>query len=326
MTLDNTQYGFQSGVDGSSLSITIDGNSAGECDAFFALSIGDQHYITFAVDFDGALILFSYLGNGIFIYPSCTASNTIAVGDASRLFPMSEPVDGNKLRAVLFTGNYMVQSLSLKNNGRTWPITFELTNNNISNTFIFNFTSQTFPNGLSCEYATSVPTNKDFKLYITPDGYSETIKIKSFTITTTTPSATPMAPTSMQTELIVKSEEICPDGYEELSGNANLCKPCGENEAGRFGICEQCGNGKEPNDDRTGCVSCQGQYAGQDGYCDVDCSLKGMIADHFHDHCMEKEEAWYATDEFHAVMAIVGVVTGCCSCAGAMRFILGRRY
>ena len=190
LTLSGSQYGFRSGVDGSSISIIMDGYKSGsDTDGFFAFSIADEEYLTFALDFDGLLYI-NDIG-GLFIYPQCNSSNIIN-GNPSTLLPING--DGESLYQGIrnnLAGNdsknwYLLTDSH--NGDNTFPVTFTFTNNDNKDTFEFMFTSSSFSgiNQLSCTFNSAVSTEKDFKFYVTTD-YStnanyEHIYIKSFTI------------------------------------------------------------------------------------------------------------------------------------------------
>ena len=60
------------------------------------------------------------------------------------------------------------------------------------------------------------------------------------------------------------------------------CEPCPEGTAGNDGECFECKQGTEPDHNKVGCVEIT---------------------------------SWYGSDEFHAIMAVLGVLTGCgCVC------------
>ena len=174
-----------------------------QCDGYFGFSIGDQQYFTFLTDFDGGVCLAkptSCARVGIFIYPSCNESN-----------PIQSIIDGNPSGLILGSSNARdsltggneenFYLLTTTPNHDNFPIRFELTNNDISNTFTFKFTSPTFDgvNALQCTYS-AVSTEKDFKLYFTLDAENEVMLIESFTVNGTNIGFTP-APTSLPTQI-----------------------------------------------------------------------------------------------------------------------------
>ena len=171
------------------IEISIDGYCISrECDGYFALSIGDKQYLTFVTDFDGYYDI--NLGDGgrrsgIFVYPQC-GSNSIVSGDPSGILPSTvSDFTRPNLRDSLSEGeDDNFDRLTTQQNGEKFPIIFTLINNDITNTFTFRFRSPKFSgtNELSCTYNGAVDTCQDFKLYITPDGGKETLKIKDFTV------------------------------------------------------------------------------------------------------------------------------------------------
>ena len=187
LTLDAAEYSFRD-RDGSSISISIDGFcSSSQCDGYFAFSIGDEKYFTFVTDFDGYFSVNAGTGNtprtGIFIYPQCGASS-IKSGNPSELFPdPSSNLNQIAIRNAMSDGDHtQFYQLSSSQNNENFPIKFELINNAKSNSFIFKFSSPTFTTPLECRYNSKVDIHKDFKLYISPDGGNEILKIKKFNV------------------------------------------------------------------------------------------------------------------------------------------------
>ena len=184
LTLDAEEYSFRD-KDGSSISISMDGScSSNECDGYFAFSIGDQQYLTFITDFDGRYDVNLNEGaarEGIFVYPACN-SGSVATGDASGLIPHG--FTRRTIRDALSGGDdENFYRLTETPNDENFPVVFEFINNADSGTFTFKFSSPTFTTSLECTYTSAVTTGEDFKLFITPDGGNERIKIDSFTVT-----------------------------------------------------------------------------------------------------------------------------------------------
>ena len=179
--LDAQRYAFQAGKI-SSVSITFDGQcESNECDAYFAISIGDNEYwLSFVTDLDGFYDI--NLGDGaqrsgIFVFPE-SGANSIVSGDASTLIPTGSDFTRPKLRDALSLGNDdNFDRISANPNGHVGPITLELINNDIDNTFTFKFITPTFPDGISSTYNSAVPTGKDLSVYLMPDGGKEKIRI-----------------------------------------------------------------------------------------------------------------------------------------------------
>ena len=156
----------------------------GECDAYFAFSIADQQYLTFVSDFDGIweLTIGTPRPHGLFAYPAC-GSSSIADGDASTIMPEEADFAKTALRNAMSGGSQNQFGLLTETaNGRNFPVTFELINNAISDTFIFKFSSPTFTTPLECMYDSSVAGGQEFKFYISPDGGNEEILIESLTV------------------------------------------------------------------------------------------------------------------------------------------------
>ena len=174
------KYSFKPGIDGSSVTVSIDGycGTPGNCDIYFGFGIGNVQYLTFSSDLDGAFRVVTEDSIGIFIYPSCEL-NSIADGDVSKLLETNRTF--NVWRYSLAGGDiYNWYSISSIGNDENFPLSFQFTNNDISDTFEFKFKSPKFPNGLNCVWNSSVSTGQDFQLFISPDGNNETIFITSF--------------------------------------------------------------------------------------------------------------------------------------------------
>eukprot|EP01084_Bolivina_argentea_P319362 553933_1 len=168
VALDAHQYGFKSGI--STLSLEIEGHRlTNECDLFFAFSVGNNEYVTFATDIDGGLRMIpAPTPSGIFIYPPCDG-NSVAFGDASTLIP-SNNLDDASLRAALANDNINnFGQLTDVGNGNVSPLKFSFINNEWNDTFTVKFQSPTFPNGLNCTYNSMVSIEKAFKIFIVPD-------------------------------------------------------------------------------------------------------------------------------------------------------------
>ena len=201
-TFDKEIYGFKPQIDGSQISIEIDGYCSPnvtkeQCHILFAFSIGDEEYMVFITDLDksGYRIQGSSQNSrkGIYVYPNSNES-IIASGNASTIYPSFDDVDNNYWNGRLShwkLGNYLAgndadnyQRLTNIINNENFPLKFEFINNDISDTFQFKFSSPTFSgnNALTCTYYSSVLNGKDFKMYISPDVNDETIIIKTITV------------------------------------------------------------------------------------------------------------------------------------------------
>ena len=128
------------------------------------------------------------------------------------------------------------------------------------------------------------------------------------------------APTGSPTEAgLIAKTGTCPDGYQVWNEDSSFCQPCPSRQAGTLGECNVCGDGKEPSNDKTQCILCDGEIIGAGGSCDVDCSDNGKISNELHTECVISAEAaeWYETSEFDAIISILGTLTGF-SCIGAL--------
>ena len=181
MTLKAEKYAFIPNIDGSSLTISVDGFCSGQkqCDIYFGFSIDDEQYFTFVTDLDGGMQINGR--KGIFIYPEC--GGAIETGDPSELIPTDDFTHNTLAEALSGGDGDNFDRLTTSNNKENLPLTFELINNDLEGTFTFRFTSPAFSgdNALECEYD-AVVTGKDLKVYISPDGGDEIINIESITI------------------------------------------------------------------------------------------------------------------------------------------------
>ena len=192
LELDAEEYGFRSLVDGSTLSIEINGYKvSSELDLFFAFSIGDWRFFRFAIDFDGNLSMTGSDNGGLYIYPSCSSTSKLeSYGNPSNIL-----INSSSIRDALAANDSSNwdQLSSTPNGNNNFPIKFEFINNDYgdpdSDSFIIRVSSPTFPNGLECQYGpwlyASVSTNENFKLYMTPDintNNNQSVMIESFEI------------------------------------------------------------------------------------------------------------------------------------------------
>ena len=197
LTLDSERYGFKPD-EHSSVFITVDAyctltdNDSGECDAWFSFSIGNTQYFNFITDADGSLELYT----GIFSnYPGCRLSNPVADGDASTLLSSMSLQDFNEtgIRNVLSNGNesnydtLMEESRIQPNGRRYFPLKFELHNYPLQNKFVFGFETPAFDAynlgpTFRCQYNSAVNAEQDFKMFMSPDGGNEEIRIKSIKV------------------------------------------------------------------------------------------------------------------------------------------------
>ena len=80
LTAAANKYSFQSGIDGSFISITMSATCLrSQCDGSFAFSIGDQQYLTFITDFDGNYNINSTPLN-------CTYNSTVPTGQDTKAY------------------------------------------------------------------------------------------------------------------------------------------------------------------------------------------------------------------------------------------------
>eukprot|EP00486_Rosalina_sp_Unknown_P010519 CAMPEP_0201578628 /NCGR_PEP_ID=MMETSP0190_2-20130828/25598_1 /ASSEMBLY_ACC=CAM_ASM_000263 /TAXON_ID=37353 /ORGANISM="Rosalina sp." /LENGTH=353 /DNA_ID=CAMNT_0048012025 /DNA_START=27 /DNA_END=1088 /DNA_ORIENTATION=- len=190
LALDANTYGFEPNKQDSAVAITMRGfcELTSECDAFFSVSIGNK-YFSFATDFDGAITTGNQLG--IQIYPACQTQ--LATGDPTNFLSSVTPGSAMNmwygLRSVLAGGdrnNWDVIKTTSTHNGENFPVTFELVNNDIDDSFIVRFGSPKFRKGqIQCKYNGAVDTNAEIKMFMTndwPNNADETIVIRSFVI------------------------------------------------------------------------------------------------------------------------------------------------
>ena len=178
----------------SSIEITLNvATVTSQCDGFFTFGIGDNKYITWAMDFDGGLkIDLDTNTKGLFIYPPCDNDN-IASGTVSTLisnpdYETGETRAAQQARQTL-TGNNQDdwQLITTQINDDNLPISFKFTNDPQNNEFKFEFSSPNAQNGAGisqeCIYNVAVPSDEDFTLNLILDpGNDEQILIDSFEI------------------------------------------------------------------------------------------------------------------------------------------------
>eukprot|EP01084_Bolivina_argentea_P071613 130141_1 len=207
LTLEAKKYGFNVGKE-SMISISIDGYCPGdnnrECDAYWGFQFGDTSYIAFFNDFDGHLHVIKKDGpqgkrqNGIFVFPE--TNTNLKSGDISDNISQIKKgkLKFNSLRSAVAGGDdgnwYRVSRIF---NGDIWPVRFEIINNDNNNELTLKFFSSTFESGIIMKYNYEYDeklTNKPFKLFLTPDGGNEWIKIKSFEIKGSNVGSLPVSP------------------------------------------------------------------------------------------------------------------------------------
>eukprot|EP01084_Bolivina_argentea_P125988 223144_1 len=188
LTLLSNEFGFESGINNSSITIAMDGSRiTSELDMFYSFAVNNQ-YITFAHDFDG------YFGTntgqiGIFVYPSC--GSPLSTGNASLL--MESVQNSNHQRDDLAGGERLNwYQLSPNISGDNWPVSFTFINDDIDDTLTFKFESPT--QSLSCQFTSSFDPNSDFKMYLCPDFGPEKCYIYSFEVSSY--SAPTLSPTT----------------------------------------------------------------------------------------------------------------------------------
>ena len=197
VTLEAERYGFKSGVDGSSVSISLDGYcvTTSNCEGFFGFGIGTNQYLTFATDFDAGLRVRLVAGQpvGLFAYPPPSGGD-VASGDADTV--ITDWVTANPsitfgittIRASLAGGSavgwyLLTDPTNFETNGNNWPLNFTFTNNDLSGTFSFKFESPSFAGNDALEVVyNKVDTDQDFKLFFTPDFDTERTTISKVII------------------------------------------------------------------------------------------------------------------------------------------------
>ena len=146
ITLNKGKYGFESDRDNSEISITMraecqtENNSASdnpECDGFFAFGFGKHQYVVFGTDFDGRLSTGGQVG--LQIYPQC--GGDVARGNAGNLlnFDTYTPTRDEFLDALSGgdSSNFDLISAPGAANGHNFPITIEITNNDVQGMILF---------------------------------------------------------------------------------------------------------------------------------------------------------------------------------------------
>eukprot|EP01083_Nonionella_stella_P237275 832518_1 len=133
-------------------------------------------------------------------------------------------------------------------------------------------------------------------------------------IPTEMPTKTPTdEPTFDDALSLILRQGICPSGFKMFPLNDNFCIKCNENESGNDGTCDTCPDGSHSNENRTECVLCSDRRVGSNGFCNVECEYQ---TNELHTECVE-DEPFYGSDEFNAIMTVIGVLSGCtCVCGG----------
>ena len=154
--LDGDEYGFIPGSSDSQTAFTLRGSCVTDkCDLFGVIQIGAR-YMSFVVELDGYLNTGSSEAN-VQVYPAC--GSKLARGDASELsYPLRDGLAGGDRDNWRGIGN-LVQN-------ENFPLTFELSNNDIKDRFTFRFASPSYPNGVECSYKSAAPTGKKCALFV----------------------------------------------------------------------------------------------------------------------------------------------------------------
>ena len=103
-----------------------------ECDGFFVIGFGDNQYVTFGTDFDGLLGINGRIG--LVTYPEC--GGDVATGNAANLLNFANyRVTRSDFLDALSGGNsrnFKLLSARGQSNGESFPITIEITNNDVA--------------------------------------------------------------------------------------------------------------------------------------------------------------------------------------------------
>ena len=145
INLPGDKYGFETGRDNSQFSISMRGQcqtdnnlpgSRPECDGFFVIGFGDNQYVTFGTDFDGTLGINGRVG--LVTYPAC--GGDVATGNAANLLNFGRGARRDDFLGAIAGGNkrkLKLLSARGQSNGENFPITIEITNNDVSGTCIY---------------------------------------------------------------------------------------------------------------------------------------------------------------------------------------------
>ena len=162
--LDGDEYGFIPGSVDSQTAFTIRGRCVtSECDLFGVIQIGTR-YMSFAVELDGALSTICDKSS-VQVYPAC--GSRLARGDASGLLKTVDyATNPYPLRSALAGGDYNnwdgIGNLVQDEN---FPLTFEISNNDIKDRFTFRFASPSYPDGVECTYKGAAPTGINMYIF-----------------------------------------------------------------------------------------------------------------------------------------------------------------
>eukprot|EP01083_Nonionella_stella_P037770 102946_1 len=123
---------------------------------------------------------------------------------------------------------------------------------------------------------------------------------------TTNPSDYPTAiPTTVD---LIPRTGVCPPGYRVYHHDNDFCQKCNDNEYGTDGTCNVCTDGTHPNINATKCISCEHKRIGLNGFCNVACEFG---TNELHTECTDAPQPFYGSDEFNAIMTVIGVLSGC---------------
>eukprot|EP01084_Bolivina_argentea_P049941 91830_1 len=187
LKLLSNKYSFKPNTNDSMITITMHGKSisTSQSDMFYIFSDNNQ-YLSFAHDFDGLIKIptGSGLDAGLWIFPQC--NTPLPIGNPSTFLSSSLPGAIDAWRSLFSNGNNTNwYRYTDKRNGNTWPVTFQLINNDIDKLLHIKFFTATV--NMSCTLSTSFATNSDFYMYISPDQDNEIALINSFDITEYSP-------------------------------------------------------------------------------------------------------------------------------------------
>merc|ERR1719295_1046366 len=138
-----------------------------QCDLFWGFTDGHK-FITFAHDFDKSLWVRNKVQSGMYIYPPCGGS--MAEGNLVTIMADSSTAKRGfwELRDDLGQGDRKnFELITEENNGPTWPVTIEVTNDLVAHQTTFRFVSDTVD--VECVYDDNFDSNTDLVATISPD-------------------------------------------------------------------------------------------------------------------------------------------------------------
>jgi len=184
----NSDFTFSSLLVESTIAFEVSGQKVTNGgDMFFGFGDGSQ-YFTMGIDFDGAITGTEDSNNrwwGAMVYPSCGGS--LASGDVANVLSGSSQYDTDNVvwavRHALAGGDYNNWHQlggQRYDNDNTWPVTFEITNNLLTNEVTVRFHSSTIDQ--QCVFSGHFNTGTDLTFGVMPDTDQETFEIDEITV------------------------------------------------------------------------------------------------------------------------------------------------